>query len=67
VIHAATAKGKTDAETFGFETECWVGESIMNRYRIDYITLVKVGYVDLARLTLEKGMVRTIVVLDLQQ
>jgi hypothetical protein len=67
VIYAATEKGKTDAETYGFETECWVVWSPTDRYRIDYITLVKVGYADLARLTLEKGVVRTIEVLDLQQ
>ena len=67
VIYAATEKGQTDAETYGFETECWVVVSSFDRYRIDYITLVKVGYVDLARLTLEKGMVRTIEVLNLQQ
>lgn len=67
VIHAATEKGKTDAETYGFETECWVVVSSIKRYRIDYLTLTKVGYVHLARLTLEKGVVRAIEVLDLQQ
>jgi hypothetical protein len=66
VIYPATEKGKTDAENYGFETECWVVVPT-EPYRIDFITLVKVGYVDLARLTLEKGVVRKIEVLDLQQ
>ena len=67
VIHTATEKGKADAETYGFETECWVVVSSIDRYPIDYMTLTKVGYVDHARLTLDNGMVRTIEVLNLQQ
>ena len=67
VVNPVTEKGKRDADTYGFKTECWVVFPSVRPYRIGYITLVKVGYVDLARLTLEKGVVRKIEVLDLQQ
>jgi hypothetical protein len=67
VIYAATEKGKADAETYGFETECWEVISSFDRYRIDYITLVKVGYADHVRLTLENGVVRTIEIIELYQ
>ncbi len=66
VIYPATEKGKADAQTYGFETECWMVVPT-KPYKFDYITLVKIGYVDLARVTLQNGMVRTIEVLDLQQ
>lgn len=66
VIYPSTEKGKADAKTYGFETECWV-VAPPKPYRIDYITLVNVGYVDLARLTLQDGFVRSIEILDLQQ
>ena len=66
VIYPATEKSRADAQAYGFETECWVVSPI-DRYRIDYITLVKVGYVNLARVTLQGKVVRTIEVLDLQQ
>lgn len=67
VIYPGTEQGKTDAKTYGFETECWIVVSPMDRYRVDYITLVMVGYADLVRLTLEGDTVRIIEVLDLQQ
>ena len=66
VIDSATEKGKADAETYGFETECWVMVA-PKPYKIDYTTLINVGYADQVRLTLKNGRVRTIEILDMQQ
>ena len=66
VISPATEKGQADARLRGFETECWVAVS-SEPYRIDYLTLVNVGWVDLARVTLQDGVVRKIEVLELKQ
>lgn len=66
IIYPATEKGKADAQAYGFETECRI-VAPTGSYPIDYVTLIRVGYVNLARLTLQGRVVRTIEVLDLQQ
>jgi len=57
---------------YGFETEYWVwifadNGKLVKSYQVNFRTLAGVGYIDKARVFIDKGIVRKIEVLDLQQ
>lgn len=64
VIYPDYEKGKPKDDRFA--VECWVVEPT-ERYQIDFMTLVNVGYVHKARVTLMNGVVLKIEILEMHQ
>ena len=60
------SENKLDTVEYDFETTYWVSD-VEDPYQIDFNSLYGVGYVDIARITLQNNIVQKIEVLDMQQ